>query len=261
MVMLQAKIKEKPTNLLWSGGWDSTFQLLQILLLEKRQVQPYYLIDPGRRSLSIEIKTMNDIRNCLYKKYPFVKELLLSTQFMKVPDIEPDCEITKAFETLKKQTHIGSQYEWLARFCKQKVIMDMELSIEKGDFVCKVIAPLLKLIQSAPLSSYKTKPEFILFCYYKFPILHLNKLNTLEIVKAQNWTEVMNMTWFCHKPRRGIIRKAVPCGRCVPCKLLINEGFSWRLPLISRFYTISYRIDLKLRLLGKKVKNYLKKLK
>ena len=37
-------------NILWTGGWDSTFQLLSLLLLHGRKVTPYYLIDAERLS-------------------------------------------------------------------------------------------------------------------------------------------------------------------------------------------------------------------
>ena len=33
------------TPLLWTGGWDSTFRLLSLLLREQREVQPYYILD------------------------------------------------------------------------------------------------------------------------------------------------------------------------------------------------------------------------
>jgi hypothetical protein len=44
-------------NLLWTGGWDSTFQLLQLLFIHRRRVTPYYLVDEESPSLSIEIRT------------------------------------------------------------------------------------------------------------------------------------------------------------------------------------------------------------
>ncbi len=31
--------------LLWTGGWDSTFRLLHLVIVEGHAVQPYYMID------------------------------------------------------------------------------------------------------------------------------------------------------------------------------------------------------------------------
>ena len=38
-------------KVLWTGGWDSTFRVLYLVLVEKCQVQTYYIIDPFRWSL------------------------------------------------------------------------------------------------------------------------------------------------------------------------------------------------------------------
>lgn len=35
-------------HLLWTGGWDSTFRVLQLLLCSRDAVQPHYIIDPER---------------------------------------------------------------------------------------------------------------------------------------------------------------------------------------------------------------------
>ena len=45
----------EPIKILWTGGWDSTFQLLRLLFLDKQPVEPYYLIDEERPSTGIEL--------------------------------------------------------------------------------------------------------------------------------------------------------------------------------------------------------------
>ena len=52
-------------NLLWTGGWDSTFRLLQLLLLHRVAVAPHYLEDPTRASTQIELETMARIADQL----------------------------------------------------------------------------------------------------------------------------------------------------------------------------------------------------
>ena len=39
-----------PVQILWTGGWDSTFRLLQLLLELKLEVIPHYVIDDTRES-------------------------------------------------------------------------------------------------------------------------------------------------------------------------------------------------------------------
>lgn len=55
----------EPIKILWTGGWDSTFQLLRLLFLDKQPVEPYYLIDEERPSTGIELLTMKRIRQSI----------------------------------------------------------------------------------------------------------------------------------------------------------------------------------------------------
>ena len=57
--------KTEAANLFWTGGWDSTFRLLQLVVEQGRLVQPYYIIDPNRLSLRHEIKAMSDIEQAI----------------------------------------------------------------------------------------------------------------------------------------------------------------------------------------------------
>lgn len=47
-------------TLLWSGGWDGTFRLLQ-LASNPICIQPIYVIDRNRKSFEYEQKAMNQI--------------------------------------------------------------------------------------------------------------------------------------------------------------------------------------------------------
>ena len=51
-----------PLKILWTGGWDSTFQLLQLLIDQKVSVTPFYLIDEERRSTGVEIITLQALK-------------------------------------------------------------------------------------------------------------------------------------------------------------------------------------------------------
>ena len=124
--MNEISLDTKNVNLLWTGGWDSTFQLLQLLIIHRRWVTPYYLIDTGRRSFGIEIKTMKFIKDHLLEEYPHIQALLQPIQYFSVADISPDSEITKAYQSILKESYFGSQNDWLARFCKEYGITNMQ---------------------------------------------------------------------------------------------------------------------------------------
>src|SRR5688572_23020383 len=105
-------------KILWTGGWDSTFQLLQLLVDQKVSVTPFYLIDEERRSTGVEILTMGRIKSHLHNHFPDARKLLNATQYFAVEDIAPNPHITEAFKRFRAKSFIGSQYEWLARFCE-----------------------------------------------------------------------------------------------------------------------------------------------
>ena len=52
----------EPINLFWTGGWDSTFRLLQLIIVFRKRVQPYYIIDTTRKSVQNEKQAINKIR-------------------------------------------------------------------------------------------------------------------------------------------------------------------------------------------------------
>jgi hypothetical protein len=55
---------DNAVNLLWSGGWDSTFRLLELILVRRRPVKPYYVIDSQRMSTGVELERRDRIKDC-----------------------------------------------------------------------------------------------------------------------------------------------------------------------------------------------------
>lgn len=202
-----------PVKLLWTGGWDSTFRLLDLVLTQKRQVQPYYLIShAGRPTAKIELQTMEKIRSMIYERDPGSEALLLPTIYKAVGDIKPNKLITDEYERLTAVKALGSQYEFLARFAEEEGITELELSVEK----------------------YRNKPtyEFAktnMFRYFSFPLLKMTKLEMEAAAKRQGFLDIMDETFFCHTPING-----QPCGNCNPCRIALEEGLGRRLPFERR---------------------------
>ncbi|WP_149196454.1 hypothetical protein [Luteimonas suaedae] len=233
-----------PVNLLWTGGWDSSFQLLQLLLLHRREVVPHYLVDPTRPSTRAELAAMERIRTRLFEEYPHTRGLLGPVQKFDVADLAPDPGITAAFGRIVAETFMGSQYEWLARFCKQRGIARLELGAgHRGGRIQKVIGPLVTQTDEDGYPSYRigeayrdTK-EFTVFGGFSFPLFALSKLETAEVAAERGWRGVLELTCFCHKPRHG----TEPCGCCNPCLYAVDEGFGWRIPRKNRIKGVFYR--------------------
>ena len=223
---------EAVTNLYWTGGWDSTFRLLQLLLQANLPVQTYYLIDRNRPSAPVEIKSIQKISARLFKRYPVTRGLLLPTRFTEISSIKPSERITRAHREILKSKHLGEQYEWLARFCAQNQIFDMELSIVDDGAFHHFISNLSDPISSAnAVESEPNKSDlFELFQFYTFPLINLSKLQMQQIAEERGWMELMRLTWFCHNPILG----RIPCGKCRPCEIALEEGMGWRIPALVR---------------------------
>jgi hypothetical protein len=232
-----------PVDLLWTGGWDSTFQLLQLLLLHRREVVPHYLLDPTRPSTRTELEAMERIRDALFEQYPHTRQLLAPLQKFNVADLAPDARITDAFGRIVAGRFIGSQYEWLARFRNQQGIAQLELAAgHRGGRIQGIIGPFVLQADGGGYRTYRLSPEYrdtkeyLIFGGFSFPLFELGKRETADIARERGWLDIMSMTWFCHKPHG-----AEPCGCCNPCLYAVDEGFGWRIPRSSRIKGAFYR--------------------
>jgi len=195
------------THLFWTGGWDSTFRLLQLLFEEGRKVQPHYIIR-DEQCTGTEIDTMAKIRRYISRNHPEFRTELEPILFQDVFGIKSNKEITGLHKTLCKEKKVNNQYEILARYCSQKGISEVDLSI---------IAIEKEIIDSD------------LFKPFSFPLLRMTKKEMLLKAKENGWMEMMEMTSFCRRPKNGR-----PCGLCGPCTDAIESGLGFRLPLKSR---------------------------
>jgi hypothetical protein len=73
--------------LLWTGGWDSTFRLLWLVLVEQRPVQPVYLIDACRGSTGMELRAMAAIRREVARQHPEAAARLLPVHIADIADL------------------------------------------------------------------------------------------------------------------------------------------------------------------------------
>jgi hypothetical protein len=235
---------DRSANLLWTGGWDSTFQLLRLLLLHRRRVTPFYLLDPTRPSTQVELATMQRIRERLATHDPQTLELFAPLQSFRVEELAPDPDIEAAFAASVHETYMGSQYGWLARFCKQRDISDMQLCIHRDDKAHVAIEQFVYRDSGDDgATTWRFDPQFAdtnqyrIFRYFSFPLFETTKLDMARVAAEQGWDPLMHMTWFCHKPGKD----QQPCGRCNPCLYTIEEGLGWRIPAKRRMASAMYR--------------------
>ena len=206
---LKASIEEaSPVELAWTAGWDSTFRLLQLLLVEGRAVRPHYIVRP-ESSAGQEINAMNQIRRTMFRDQPEVRGLLKPTEFIDVRAISKDRGLEVEYKRVTRTSKINYQYLLIASYCRQQQIAEMELGI----------------LEDETLGSANET----LFRELRLPLKGLSKLDMKDYSKAHGFSHLMDMTVFCRRPRSGR-----PCGICGPCHDVISMGMGYRLPLMAR---------------------------
>jgi hypothetical protein len=234
---------DEGVRLLWTSGWDSTFQLLRLLLKHRQAVTPYYLEDPTRPSTATELRTLQRITDALHARYPHTRGLLRPLRRYRVADLDHDADIADALRAVRRSMYIGSQYAWLPQFCRQHGIDGIELSVHVDDKVQALLSSKVDAFEQA--GTYRSfrlgerhygTPEYTLFRYFSFPLFPIDKRAMRDEAAREGWSGLMEMTWFCHRPLRGR-----PCGACAPCVYTIEEGLAWRVPRTRRALSFVYR--------------------
>jgi hypothetical protein len=216
-------------NILWSGGWDSTYRVLELILIENQTVRPHYIVNSNLKSLPNEIIAMTRIRDHIKAAFPDQAARLLPVEFIHLEAIPPDEEITKLFQQLKSKIHIGKQYEWLARFAKHNA-KELELCVERNPDTStqgifhNSVRPLLKGTgHECKIEGPLPDPALQIFTYFRYPLmLRLTKADMRAIAEEHGFIDIMKLTWFCHYPKNGL-----PCGHCRPCSLAHHTGFEY----------------------------------
>ena len=61
-------MEKKIVEILWTGGWDSTFRIVELSRMDGVVIQPIYVEDKKRGSVPYELKAMDDIVSLLKEK-------------------------------------------------------------------------------------------------------------------------------------------------------------------------------------------------
>ncbi|CAN5237289.1 hypothetical protein BH20GEM2_BH20GEM2_11140 [soil metagenome] len=236
LLPMQRSVAGLAVHLLWTGGWDSTYRLLSLVLVEGARVQPHYIADTSRRSTLLELRTMHHIRQAVAAVSPEGAARIAPTRIVSVHDIAPAPEITARRNRLTRRAYLGGQYDWLARFAAQFDIPALELCIHVDDKAHAFISEHVEQVEGEywQLRKELVDTDLSLFRYFRFPVLHLTKLEMDRLARQHGFHEIMQKTWFCHSPWRGR-----PCGICNPCVYTAEEGMAHRLrPLARLSYTL-----------------------
>ena len=230
-------------DVLWTGGWDSSFRVLSLALIEKTTVQPHYIVDLGRASSLRELQAMASIRENLARLDRQASQRIHPTVITCVSDIPDDPAMTQSYRRLKAQAHLGSQDEWLARYARHRALSTLELSVHIDDKAYFFLQGRVTRAQPGHWRLRADDPaeeDLRLFANFRFPLLTLSKTAMRQRAIEQGFIALLEKSWFCFTPRAG-----QPCGLCNPCRYSIEEGMGYRLPRASRLrYRLRHPIQL-----------------
>lgn len=247
---------KKTINVLWTGGLDSTCRVVELSQYDII-VQPYYMLDKGRKSIKQELRAIKNITKII-RNNPNTKCDLKDPIITDINSIKEDSVITNAWIIIHAKYSLGIQYDWLARFAKQQKIQ-LEIGLEKSsrskafnviDNECS-----LQECDMEGIIDYRIDTEFskneakLLFENLLMPktLWNMTKIEEVQEIKELGLGEVVSKTWFCHNPIFGL-----PCGNCNPCKDALKEEMAYRIPKIGLFMgTIRKNILDGLRILKK----------
>ena len=126
---------EKVVEILWTGGYDSTFRVVQLSHYPIK-IKPYYLSD-NRKSESYELNAIEKITELLKRKDDTKCQFLPLTIVSMSERIDGE-HITQSYNKLLEKEFFGSQYDWLGRFAQEH--KGIELSIHKDDKAMNIIS-------------------------------------------------------------------------------------------------------------------------
>lgn len=220
-------------HVLWTGGWDSTFRVLQLATADAGVIQPYYLLFKDRASSSREKQAVHEIRALFEESHPEAAGRVRQPETIEVDTLAADRDIEAALQALQNQGELGDQYSWLSRFSHQYGINGLELSIHLDDKAAAFVTPYARRCtghDSFELVATAPEPLRVVFGRFRFPLLQRTKRAMDLEARALGITPHLDRTWFCHWPTKF----GQPCGTCHPCRYTMEEGLSRRIPITRR---------------------------
>lgn len=232
--------------ILWTGGMDSTFRVVELSRCWCT-IQPYYIVIGKRKSLLHELNAIKTISQILRKDKRTKAELL-------DPIVVDEYEIGRDTETFDSWVRLmrgkSWQYYLLAKYANQYHLeMEMGLQFSPNGTVANVIDE--SLLVHHPDSNYDvlvidknradqdTLTVFGRFCFPK-SLFHKSKKEEIDTLRRDGYEEVLKHVWFCFFPNWGF-----PCGHCPPCHSYEKEGV--RLPFIGKLLYIITRLFPKIK--------------
>lgn len=225
----------KHVNILWTGGWDSTFRLCQLSRMDGVEVQPVYFYKEGvsdRTNWKKEIQAQNTLLPLLRQKEA-TKACILNPIRLTEKDLPQSKNFDQAFEKWKSSPLMPGQLHFLGKL--PLLFPKLEYCIE---------GPTLKRRQQgfklgktqvfleehgfrfhfrpdgyADMDTSQADPELkLLWGGFTFPILGITEMAMVPIIRSWCYEDLFKHTWTCDYGGEE------PCGVCHNCETKWASG-------------------------------------
>ncbi len=217
-------------NVLWSGGFDSTYRVCEIIAGTSDTVRPVYLVDSERFSLANELAAMARARFALESRFGCGERLLPIEMYLK-DDFPPSPEVKEAFSAVTRRARAGSQYPWLAQFSidMKHRYASLEICFENATESFGLQDIIFTRREDGALEMSDDAAVRVLFGNYTFPVICLYKPAMEQKAREGGFADILALAWSCHRPVAG-----KPCGACMPCETSRGQRTGYRTALFGR---------------------------
>lgn len=218
--------------LFWTGGYDSTFRLGQILRNSRDPILPIYINDPkmdgdnvARKNRTQEMAAMANILQLLYRINPAYRPRIYPLLVIHQIPISPTVR-ANMYQLYRKGLNRRpiTQYAAMAEFSlltSKRVEVGVENSdhsamrrMIRADLVPDPQRPNILVLDSRPEAlKERRNPEVAIFRNLDYPIIEYTKEAMLEEAKRGGYDTILRNSWSCWFPVKGRA-----CGKCAMCQ-------------------------------------------
>lgn len=212
-------LNPRTVHLFFTGGFDSTFRLCQIVLMENRPVQPIYLDFPEldgfsrRKNVKYEFQSMKKTINELKRRgYGHLIYPLKVVTKIELTDTVLDA--MRYFYKKKKVSRVISQYAYMIQYSLSQNLI-IEECAENSTHSTSYNLVGKHLNKDGMLNLYQVAgTPLMVIRNLRFSTIHLTKKDMLNIAKQNNFDNILAWTKSCWYPKKN----GNPCGKCSMCK-------------------------------------------
>lgn len=222
-------------NLLFTGGFDSTFRLCQLSRMEGVEVQPVYFKfdDPlGRSNQQKEINAQDAVISCLRNKSA-TKAVILDPIRLSDSDLPYDPDYDDAFNWWRISPFIQAQLRCIGKVPllfpgieiarEGPTLKHRQDGYKYGKTRTALMKHGMKFVDnpdgSVLIDGSHAEPGLdLLYCRFTYPILGIPETSMAPLIHEWGYEDVFKLTWTCD------FNLDHPCGVCHNCETKWDSG-------------------------------------